>query len=52
MAYYRKLLRAGVRVVGRMNLGMVHAAEMIFRQAVPDDYFMTVDDIKRFALSV
>ena len=52
MAYYRKLLAAGVPVVGRVNLGLTHGAEMIFRQAVPEDYFATVQDIKRFADSL
>ena len=49
MAYYRKLIAAGVSTVGRVNLGLTHAAEMIYRQAVPEDYFATVYDIKRFA---
>ncbi len=48
MAYYRKLGRAGVTVTGRMNLGLVHAADTIFRQAIPEVYFATVRDIKRF----
>lgn len=49
VAYYRMLVRAGVPVVGRTNLGLTHAAEMIFRQAVSDVYLATVGDIKRFA---
>ncbi len=49
VAYYRKLLRAGVPAVGRVNLGLTHAAELIFRQAVSEDYFTTIHDIKRFA---
>ena len=52
MAYYRKLIAAGVPVVGRVNLGLTHGAELIFRQAVPEDYFATVQDIKRFADSL
>ena len=52
IAYFRALQRAGVSVVGRVNLGLVHAAEMLFRQAVPEDYFATVGDIKRFASSL
>ena len=52
MAYYRKLIAAGVPVVGRVNLGLTHGSEMIFRQAVPEDYFATVQDIKRFADSL
>ena len=49
LAFYRKLLEAGVSVTGRINLGIVHGADMIFRQALPDIYFATVADIKRFA---
>jgi acetyl esterase/lipase len=52
MAYYRKLIAVGVPVVGRVNLGLTHGSEMIFRQAVPEDYFATVQDIKRFADSL
>ena len=52
MAYYRKLIAAGVPTVGRVNLGLTHGAEMIFRQAIPEDYFATVRDIKRFADSL
>jgi acetyl esterase len=52
LAYYRKLNQAGVPTVGRVNLGLTHGAETIFRQAVPEDYFMTVGDIKRFADSL
>ena len=48
-AYFHKLLHAGVPAVGRINLGLVHAAEMLFRQAVPRDYLATVRDINQFA---
>jgi acetyl esterase len=52
MAYCRKLRQAGVRTEGRVNLGLIHAADSIFRQAVPEVYRATVADIKRFAASV
>lgn len=52
IAYLRKLQHAGVPAVGRVNLGLIHAAEMIFRQAVPEDYFAAVGDIHRFATSL
>ncbi|MGW6456351.1 alpha/beta hydrolase fold domain-containing protein [Streptomyces sp. NPDC055078] len=52
IAFYRKLLRAGVPAVGRVNLGLVHGADLIFRQAVADVYLATVRDIKRFADSL
>ena len=52
MAYFRTLLHAGVPVVGRVNLGLTHAAELIFRQAIPDDCRAMISDIKRFADSL
>ncbi|GLZ44007.1 hypothetical protein Acsp06_01920 [Actinomycetospora sp. NBRC 106375] len=48
LAYYRKLLRAGVPVEGRMNLGIVHGAEMIFRQALPGEHRAAIADIRAF----
>lgn len=32
----------------RTNMGLTHAAEFIFRQALPELYFSSVRDIKRF----
>jgi acetyl esterase len=52
IAYYRTLQRAGVRVVGQVNLGLTHAADMSFRQAVPDAYKAAVRDIHGFAESL
>ncbi len=52
LAYYRTLLAAGVQVTGRVNLGITHGADMIFRQAIPDVYRSAVADIKRFADSL
>jgi acetyl esterase/lipase len=49
IAYFRTLLRAGVPAVGRVNLGLVHGADSIFRQAVAENYRATVRDIKGFA---
>jgi acetyl esterase len=49
IAYYRLLQRAGVPAVGRVNLGLTHAAEMSFRAAVPEAYRATVRDIRGFA---
>jgi acetyl esterase/lipase len=51
-AYFRKLVRAGVHAVGRVNLGLTHAAEMSFRQAVADAYQAAVRDISGFAASL
>jgi acetyl esterase len=52
IAYFRTLQRAGVPVVGRVNLGLTHAADMSFRQAVMDAYKATVRDIRGFAGSL
>jgi len=52
IAYYRLLQRAGIPVVGRVNLGLTHAAEMSFRQAVPEVYRAAVRDIHGFAASL
>jgi acetyl esterase len=50
--YFRKLQEAGVSVVGKMNLGMVHGAELLFRQAVSQARADQVRDIKSFAYSL
>lgn len=49
IAYYRKLLAAGVSVVGNINLGVVHATSLIFRQAVPEVHNSVVQSIAAFA---
>lgn len=49
IAYFRLLQRAGIPAVGRVNLGLTHAAEMSWRQAVPEAYRATVRDIHGFA---
>jgi acetyl esterase/lipase len=51
-AYFRKLVRAKVPAVGRVNLGLTHAAEMSFRQAAEDAYKAAVRDIRGFAASL
>ncbi|KAF2163523.1 hypothetical protein M409DRAFT_26134 [Zasmidium cellare ATCC 36951] len=52
MAYYRKLLAAGVRVTAEVNLGIVHATSLIFRKAVPDVHEKAVERIVAFAKAV
>ncbi|GAA0920093.1 alpha/beta hydrolase [Pseudonocardia zijingensis] len=52
IAYFRTLQRAGVPVVGKVNLGLTHGADMSFRQAVADAYRATVRDIHGFARSL
>lgn len=49
VAYYRKLLAAGVEVAGRMNLGITHGAEIGFRTAIPDVHRDAIADIVAFA---
>jgi acetyl esterase/lipase len=52
IAYFRALQRAGVPVVGKVNLGLTHGADVLFRQAVPDAYKASVRDIHAFAQSL
>jgi hypothetical protein len=32
-----------------VNLGLVHVAEVIYRQAIPEERFAAIGDIHRFA---
>lgn len=52
MAYYRALRAAGVRAVGRMNLGISHVAETMFRGTMPELYESNIRDIAGFAKSL
>ncbi|MDF1766129.1 MAG: alpha/beta hydrolase fold domain-containing protein [Gammaproteobacteria bacterium] len=52
LAYYRKLLAAGVSAVGRTVHGTCHAADCSFVGAIPDVYHATVRDISGFAASL
>ena len=52
IAYFRLLQRAGVPVVGRVNLGVTHGADMAFRVAIPEAYQAAVRDIRGFAGSL
>ena len=52
LAYFRKLLDAGVSAVGRTVNGTCHAGDCIFADAMPDVYMATVRDIKGFADSL
>jgi len=49
LAYYRKLLAAGVDATGRTVLGACHAGDLMFRAAIPDMYAATIQDLHRFA---
>lgn len=52
LAYFRKLLDAGVSAVSRTVNGTCHAGDCIFRAAMPDVYLATIRDIKSFADSL
>ncbi|RYO97373.1 hypothetical protein DL765_011217 [Monosporascus sp. GIB2] len=48
-AYYRKLVRAGVSAVGKVNLGVVHEGELFLRRVIPDLFLENLWAIKNFA---
>jgi acetyl esterase len=52
LAYFRKLLDAGVRATSRTVNGTCHAGDCIFRDALPDVYLSTIRDIKGFVDSL
>ncbi len=52
LAYYAKLLHAGVSVVCRTVNGTTHAGDIMFPAALPDAYAATVRDVKGFADSL
>jgi acetyl esterase/lipase len=52
LKYYQKLLAAGVPVYSRTVNGTCHAADVLFRKAIPDVYAATIRDIKGFADSL
>ena len=49
LEYYRALVRAGVNATARMNAGVCHAGEIMFRASMPDLYLAAVGDIRAFA---
>lgn len=52
MVFYRKLAQAGVQVTAEVKLGIIHAAEMILRQALPEAHESAARSIAEFARSV
>jgi len=52
LAYYRKLMAAGVSVYSRTVNGTCHCGDMVFRKALPEVFGATVRDIKGFADSL
>lgn len=49
LAYYHKLVQAGVAVNSRTVNGTCHAADVIFRAAIPEAYAASAHDLKTFA---
>ena len=52
LTYYQMLMAAGVPVYSRTVNGTCHAADVLFRKAIPDVYAATIRDIKGFADSL
>jgi acetyl esterase/lipase len=52
LAYHRLLLAAGVPSIGKVNLGLCHVGEILFRDAMPDVYAEAVRDVVGFARSL
>jgi len=52
LAYFRKLLAAGVATVSRTVNGTCHAGDCLMPNSMPDVYMATVNSIKSFADSV
>ncbi len=52
LAYFQKLLAAGVSASSRTVNGTCHAGDCLFRDAMPEVYLGTVSDINSFANSL
>jgi acetyl esterase len=52
LAYFTKLLAAGVSAISRTVNGTCHAGDCLFRAAMPDVYLATIRDIHGFAASL
>jgi acetyl esterase/lipase len=52
LAYYRRLVAAGVPALARTNAGLCHIADVIFPAALPDLYATSVAAISGFARSL
>jgi len=52
LAYFRKLLAAGVSASSRTVNGTCHAGDCLFRDAMPEVYLGTIRDINSFANSL
>ena len=52
LAYFAKLLEAGVSATSRTVNGTCHGGDLMFRAAMPDAFMATVRDVKGFADSL
>ena len=52
LAYHHKLRAAGVSSTCRVIVGTSHAADVIFRAAIPDVYASSARDLVGFAYSL
>ncbi|OBF28971.1 alpha/beta hydrolase [Mycobacterium sp. ACS1612] len=52
LAYYRRLLGAGVPTVGRMVLGTCHGGDLMFPAAMPEVFEASMRDVSGFAKSL
>jgi acetyl esterase/lipase len=52
VAYHHKLRAAGVSSVCNVIVGTSHAADVIFRTAIPDVYAASARDLVGFAYSL
>jgi acetyl esterase len=52
LAYYRKLIRAGIPAVGRTVAGTPHGGDLAFPDITPEIYQSTLDAIHSFARSL
>jgi acetyl esterase/lipase len=52
LAYYRKLVDAGVSTVSRTVNGTCHAGDLLFQAAMPDVFSATIRDVHGFCASL
>ena len=52
LAYYRRLVHAGVRAVGRVIAGTCHAGDQLCGGTMPDVYAASLRDVSGFAYSL
>jgi acetyl esterase/lipase len=52
LAYYRRLLRAGVPAVGRIVAGTCHGSDLLLPGVLPDVFAASMRDVSGFAKSL